>query len=1073
MVDIVPFGDALLARTGDGRLHTWDGRTWSVASEATAISRVAAPLQRGGRRAVWAWRGHPPAIARFDGTWTEDAGVPGAYLAGVTGDDAGNAWVGGLNGTAWERRGDSWVSLSGLEGNLLPQADGHGGVWFWTTEAGGTAIHIRDGERTRYSTDLAQWSTGTRGISVDAEGRANFVTDAWFRIDEDGITQVHEAAPSILTIGATDTWGVLDGDLWHPATDRHIPIGAKEIQRVEVLDDGTPYVLADGAVFGLQDRATVVFRPRDVALPELDGATAVHGADIDGDGRTDLAVSTASGIDLYLQRDGAFPLYRRLVEGAWTVGAVCDLDGNGQDDIIARPASLTHGPWPMRMWRSLRGHEPEVTAHQPFALEHIAQNGSAIRCMDLDGDGDLDLTLASVGRGAVRRQFEWLRNDGTGHLRPVTTARRGLGGDTRWLAHALRGDLDNDGIADLVQLAYWGGGHTLLRGLPDGRLEDRSDGSGLRDQYDTPAQGWLEDVDGDGWLDLLISQETGMRAWRNRGDFLFDDATAPWGLDAFRGMQTHTALVDLDGDGDRDLLGRNDDQVFFALATEGGFSPRSESFPRLPAGVGLLPVDLDADGDLDVLPWGEGAAGALINRSERPIVTAPRWRSHGLWRRIAWLDGLQLGGLFAVTSMWLSASVLLSRRGSRVWLGHPLRGALTVGSILSALLWLVEWPGMWWWPLTLATAALAPFAGLWELRTHIWRTARRVGDYVLGPLLGRGGMGDVYLATSTTGDTVALKLVHPGLLARSEDRATYRREAEHGAAVDDPRVVRILGYGEWTIIAEGRPRPTVYLVMEYLQGCSLRTLLDERGPLDVTTAATLVREVALGLVAVHDAGLVHRDIKPDNVALTTDDAVKLMDFGAAQRVGQLTRTAHNVLGTLGYLSPEQARGKPPTPSTDIYATGVVLYELLAGQRPHAAATDVVAAITAILEHPVPALPRSDVPAELVDLMHRMMDPDPSLRPQSAVEVADALGTWAEDPQSVQLSATQVPLVLEHAAPTGHLRLLWRLVRRYLHYVREGGSPDLTVFALELLKPSPGDSTRPPRTTPSGTRPHVP
>jgi ABC-type amino acid transport substrate-binding protein/predicted Ser/Thr protein kinase len=205
------------------------------------------------------------------------------------------------------------------------------------------------------------------------------------------------------------------------------------------------------------------------------------------------------------------------------------------------------------------------------------------------------------------------------------------------------------------------------------------------------------------------------------------------------------------------------------------------------------------------------------------------------------------------------------------------------------------------------------------------------GHYQLQKLIGRGGMGEVYRAYDTKHDrVVALKVLPPHLAEDTVFQQRFRREAQAAAALNEPHVVPIHGYGE----IDGR----LYLDMRLIEGRNLGTILNDTDkPLDAAFAVSVVEQVAAALDAAHEAALIHRDIKPSNILITARDFVYLIDFGLARTAGQegLT-TAGSTLGTLAYMAPERFDGGQADPRSDIYALACVLYECLTGTRPYPA-----------------------------------------------------------------------------------------------------------------------------------------
>ncbi|MGE5235075.1 MAG: protein kinase domain-containing protein [Acidobacteriota bacterium] len=287
--------------------------------------------------------------------------------------------------------------------------------------------------------------------------------------------------------------------------------------------------------------------------------------------------------------------------------------------------------------------------------------------------------------------------------------------------------------------------------------------------------------------------------------------------------------------------------------------------------------------------------------------------------------------------------------------------------------------------------------------------------------IGAGGMGEVYRAHDTRlGREVAIKVLPAELAADRERLTRFEREAKATAALSHPNILDIHDVGTF----EGIP----YLVEELLEGESLRERLGH-GAIPVDDAVGIAAQVARGLAAAHEKGIVHRDLKPENVFLTRDGTVKILDFGLAKLVertaGEADTLTHaptgatelgRVLGTVAYMAPEQARGMAVDQRTDIFALGVVLYEILAGERPFRGetATDTVAAI--LKEEPAP-LPAA-VPPALRELVGRCLKRRPEERFSSAHELGLAL--WAvlggvETPAPAQVAPAVVPSSRRRAA----------------------------------------------------------
>ena len=273
---------------------------------------------------------------------------------------------------------------------------------------------------------------------------------------------------------------------------------------------------------------------------------------------------------------------------------------------------------------------------------------------------------------------------------------------------------------------------------------------------------------------------------------------------------------------------------------------------------------------------------------------------------------------------------------------------------------------------------------------------RRLGGrYRMEALLATGGMGEVWAARDLLLDrAVAVKVLGGALAGDGRAAERLRREARAAARLEHPSIARVLDLGE----QDGRP----YLVMELLEGESLAARIDRAGAMAPPEAARVVAAVADALEAAHRAGVVHRDVKPGNVFLTSDGEVKVLDFGIASAAGEAALTTGEMLGTPAYLAPERVLGHPATPAADIYALGVVLYELLAGRRPFDDGSDIELAMAHVHAHPAPlALAAPSAPPSLVAACEQAMAKDPSARPPSAAAFAQLVRARRPAPASLR------------------------------------------------------------------------
>ncbi len=266
---------------------------------------------------------------------------------------------------------------------------------------------------------------------------------------------------------------------------------------------------------------------------------------------------------------------------------------------------------------------------------------------------------------------------------------------------------------------------------------------------------------------------------------------------------------------------------------------------------------------------------------------------------------------------------------------------------------------------------------------------RLAGRYLVEERLGEGGMSTVYRARhEVIGRDVAIKVLSPSLLSDPSSRSRLLREARAVNRIAHDHIIDISDYGE---TEDGQ----IYLVMEYLRGRPLDEAIRREGPFPVARAMEIARQVCLALGRAHHAGVVHRDVKPENVFLLDRadgaDFVKLLDFGLAHVKGEGRITATGaVFGTPDYMSPEQVRGQKASARSDLYAVGCLLFEMLMRRPPFMGTT--AAVLRGHLHEPIPSLreARSDVPESLEKLLNSLLAKDPVQRPPSALLVADRL-----------------------------------------------------------------------------------
>ncbi|MGA2825048.1 MAG: protein kinase [Streptosporangiaceae bacterium] len=289
------------------------------------------------------------------------------------------------------------------------------------------------------------------------------------------------------------------------------------------------------------------------------------------------------------------------------------------------------------------------------------------------------------------------------------------------------------------------------------------------------------------------------------------------------------------------------------------------------------------------------------------------------------------------------------------------------------------------------------------------------GRYRLTGRIAVGGMGEVWRGTDELLDRpVAVKLLSAAHATDEAFRARFRAEARYAASLSHPNIAQVFDYGETSSDEEAPsdlPSGGAYLVMELVSGEPLSALIARQGRLSSADTLRIVSQAADALSAAHEAGIIHRDIKPGNLLVTTEGTTKITDFGIARamwaaQASHLTQTGM-VMGTASYVSPEQATGGTITSASDIYSLGVVAYECLTGTPPFTAETPVAIAV-AHMHRPVPPLP-DDVPAPVAALVTDMLAKQPEERPQSARWVADRARQLRSGlPRSPDLVAEAVP-----------------------------------------------------------------
>jgi predicted Ser/Thr protein kinase len=316
------------------------------------------------------------------------------------------------------------------------------------------------------------------------------------------------------------------------------------------------------------------------------------------------------------------------------------------------------------------------------------------------------------------------------------------------------------------------------------------------------------------------------------------------------------------------------------------------------------------------------------------------------------------------------------------------------------------------------------------------RLRRRIGRYLVTGRIGRGGMGMVYRGLDETLEReVAIKTLTVEGTLDEESRRRFEIEAKAAARLQHPNIITVFELGE--------DRGVPFIAMEMLPGVDLESLVRSGEEMLLEEKLDIVIQVGRGLAYAHEHGIVHRDIKPSNIRLLDDGAVKIMDFGIAKLGGTQLTKAGMMVGTVHYMSPEQVRGKPLDGRSDVFSLGVILYELLAGQRPFKGqgATDVLFKIVNDDPPPLDSRALGGVSLRLLEIVNRALAKNPDARYPTAAAFADDLALVLEDHERALESPATSPDTLESVATARRL-------------VKEGRLPEAEARLRELVAANP-------------------
>lgn len=959
---IVGTEQGLLATCADGKVRRWDGSSWSQELPEPAEREPANHIALGPEGSVLVLH-RSKGWSRLYGEqgWGLRQAMPEGLIIGVAFDASGTAWAHGNFGYLARLGQDGWQLVpdsplgSFSESNIREMVFDSEGVG-WLRTDGGQLFRLQDGAFQQV--DLR--GQRARDLSLDSQGRPLVAADSVQRPDEPGTTVL--SLPVQMVLPAPHGFWVRQAtDLFLAQGDSLLPFpppSSGAVQRIWGLPGGG-LVVADslGQLFVTRPHFAPPLRDvaADYGLCMPSGRPGVWAADFDGDGLEDLLVrGNTLRARLLRQREHDF----EDVTAAWGLELephgedvlLCDLDGNGLPDVVAREGTEDdpEAPKRLRYLRTLPGWFQEAPIQgQPSAVE--SQGVGRLTCADIDGDGDKDV-LVTGGRASLAPEprVELLENLGHGWLRRAQLPARGPARCGGWVQQVLVDDFDQDGLSDLLCLNAWANGHVLHRGVAPGQWQEATSGSGVDALYAVPWRAWSMRLDDDLLPDLLVrDRDRGLRVYRTRPEGWFEDSTEVWGLrfDAsWPTEQAETTLVtDLDSDGHPDLVFADPERALRARLGRagGGFEHWDVTIPELPAQV-LWATDLDlgGDGDRDLVVVRDGSCQLLENLHYDPPGPSPVPREGlvtGALRRLAWASPLIHGTL----TLLIGLPLLLVAVRTRVTRAHSALVRLccvaVVLSALSVTCWhLLDLPPRRWLVWILGAHAIALL--LW--RAEVWWVERREErdrtDYVLEALLGEGGFGWVFKARGADRE-VAVKILNPDHLETErqiEEIVEEARLLQRAARSSRGHVVELVEAGACRVVVKGgQPRLSARLVMEYVDGATLKDCLGAGGAFGPSEIAELGFQLAETLEAIHGRGLAHLDIKPENLMLVEPGVLKLIDFGASLALRGEGRSSALVRLTPAYAAPEQRDPQQCTPACDVYSAGMVLWQLLLNKLP--------------------------------------------------------------------------------------------------------------------------------------------
>ncbi|MCF7803362.1 MAG: protein kinase [Candidatus Marinimicrobia bacterium] len=941
--------------------------------------------------AEFAWAvGEKGTILQYDGRkWQRLPIVTRDNLQAVRAVSRDSAWIVGMNNTFLTLNNGTWTPDRSLEpfGDDLRDIDGV------RNESGGYDLWII-GDRGIYTNAQTlgfSFSDVTENASLRRSGEAGIFYPREDRYRPDLLVLEKDSPNLVYDNTPSDRFGEITGE----TNLMDAPLGANVSSVGDVNNDGNQdlFFLLDQNQFrlylgtGSGKYIDYTHQSRLTLQPvEPTANNSARFVDLDNDGNLDLYISNYDNRDMLFQGDGT-----------------------GRFTDVFPSTGITKPP-----------------GHRSYGATFS----------DFDNDGRVDILLA-YQRAVDGYLFEIYYNRGELQFqRYVDSSFVSPGGLSVLPTVTVPADLNNDNRTDIFvynqKAPSW-----ILQQEPDGSFTNVGEQAGFTKVFISPEPNNgivnIADVNNDGWPDVGL----GGKLYLNEPGMVFTEISNRVGI-AFAGTPT---FADYDDDGDQDMfigssrvsfgqgvraaLFRNNlnNRQFIKIRPVGNVSNRDaigariELLPsngrssgliqRREIGLGGSPLTGQYMGEahFGVRPGNSYSArihfpsGKTVERKNLHPGETVTIRESKLLAHIGILTFQSIQRTFRMirwSSHWVNLLMLLLIIAGSIFIGLRLEAKRFVTkwyfSIPALLLYFmithfsILQPEMVSASLALGGVLLYSAGSIAAARQVLrYRDSQFVSHYKLEQLVGEGGMGKVYRATDIhSRETVAIKILHDALLEDPQNRKRLTGEGRLLSDFDHPHIVRILEYGE--------SRNQGFLAMEYLEGGTLHDFLQVQHPLELSRIIDFTLQIGAGLSAIHARNIIHRDLKSGNIMIDGNGVLRIMDFGLSKTpLVTMMTSLGTVVGTLGYVAPEQITSVDPDTRSDIFSLGVILYELLTNQLPFTGANE-MAVIHAIFNtHPAaPSSLRSDIPTDVDDIVAKCIAKSPDDRYQTMDEIVSVL-----------------------------------------------------------------------------------